>query len=174
MIQRMLAIWSLVPLAFLNPTWTSGSSQLRYCWSLAWRILSITSMWDERNCEVVWYPHLFQNFPQFIVIYIVKGFGIVNKAVDAFLEVSYFFNDPMDVGNLISGSSAFSKSSLSMWKFSIYILLKPVLQNFEHYFTSVWNECNCVVVWAFFGIAFLHTYPGLKLLHGTRLCLFDS
>ena len=81
---------------------------------------------------------------------------IVNKAeVDVFLELSCFFNDPMDVGNLISGSFAFSKSSLNIWKFTAHLLLKPGLENFEHYFTSVWDECNCVVVWAFFGIAFL-------------------
>ena len=100
--------------------------------------------------------HLFQNFPQFIVIHTVKGFGIVNKAeIDVFLELSCFFLDPADVGNLISGSSAFSKTSLNIWKFTVHLLLKPGLQNFEHYFTSVWDECNCVVVWAFFGIAFL-------------------
>ena len=105
--------------------------------------------------QVVWYSHLFQNFPQFIVIQ-VKGFGIVNKAeVDIFLKLSCFFDDPADVGNLISGSSAFSKSSLNIWKFTVHVLLKPVLENFENYFTSVWDECNCVVVWAFFGIAFL-------------------
>ena len=86
----------------------------------------------------------------------VKGFGIVSKAeMDVFLELSCFFNDPEDVGNLISGSSAFSKSSLNIWKFTVHVLLKPGLENFEHYFTSVWDECNCVIVWAFFGIAFL-------------------
>ena len=106
--------------------------------------------------QVVWYSHLFQNFPQFIVIHTVKGFGIVNKAeIDVFLELACFFNDPTDVGNLISGSSAFSKSSLNIWKFTVHVLLKPGLENFEYYFTSVWDECNCVVVWAFFGIAFL-------------------
>ena len=85
-----------------------------------------------------WYSHLFQNFPQFVVIHIAKGFGIVNKAeVDVFLEFSCFFDDPTDVGNLISGSSAFSKSNLNIWKFSIHILLKPGLENFEHYFASV-------------------------------------
>ena len=104
----------------------------------------------------VWYSHLFQNFPQFIVIHTVKGFGIVNKAeVYIFLELSCFFNDPADVGNLISDSSAFSKTSLNIWKFMVHVLLKPGLENFEHYFTSVWDECNCVAVWAFFGIAFL-------------------
>ena len=87
---------------------------------------------------MVWYSHLFQNFPQFIVIHTDKGFGIVNKAeIDVFLELSYFFHDPADVGNLISGSSAFSKCSLSIWKFSVHILLKPSLENFEHYFASV-------------------------------------
>ena len=106
--------------------------------------------------KVVWYAHLLKNFPQFVVIHTVKGFGIVNKAeVDVFLELSCFFDDPTDVGNLTSGSSAFSKSSLNIWKFMIHVLLKPGLENFEHYFTSVWDECNCVVVWTFFGIVFL-------------------
>ena len=87
---------------------------------------------------MVWYSHLFQNFPQFIVIYTVKGFGIVNKAeLDAFLELSCFFDGPTDVGNLISGSSAFSKTSLNIWKFTVHVLLKPGLENFEHYFTGV-------------------------------------
>ena len=79
---------------------------------------------------MVWYSHLFQNFPQFIVIHTVKGFGIV-------LELSSFFDDPADVGNLISGSSAFSKTSLNIWKFTVHVLLKPGLENFEHYFTSM-------------------------------------
>ena len=106
--------------------------------------------------QVVWYSHLLQNFPQFIVIHTVKGFGIVNKAeIDVSLEPSCFFNDPVNVGKLVSGSSAFSKTSLNNWKFTVHILLNPVLENFEHYFTSVWDECNCVVVWAFFAIAFL-------------------
>ena len=83
---------------------------------------------------------------QFVVIHTVKGFGIVNKAeVDIFLEFSCFVDDPTDVGNLIYGSSAFSESSLSIWKFLVHILLKPGLENFEHYFTSMWDECNCVV-----------------------------
>ena len=87
---------------------------------------------------MVWYSHLFQNFPHFIVIHPVKGFGIVNKAeIDAVLELSCFFNDPADVGNLISGSSAFSKTSLNIWKFTVPVLLKPGLENFEYYFTSV-------------------------------------
>ena len=104
---------------------------------------------------MVWYSHLFQNFPQFIVIHTVKGFVIVNKAeIDVFLELSCFSHDP-DVGNLISGSSAFSKTSLNIWKFMVQVLLKPGLENFDHYFSSVWDECNCAVVWAFFDIAFL-------------------
>ena len=87
---------------------------------------------------MVWYSHPSQNFPQFVVIHTVKGFGIVNKAkVDVFLELSCFFDDPEDVGNLISGSSAFSKSSLNIWKFMVDILLKPSLENFEHYLTSM-------------------------------------
>ena len=106
--------------------------------------------------QLVWYSHLLKNFPQFIVSCTAKAFGIVNKAeIDLFLELSCFFNDPADVGNLISGSSAFSKSSLNIWKFSVYILFEPHLENFEHYFVSMLNECNCMVVWAFFGIAFL-------------------
>ena len=106
--------------------------------------------------QVVWYSHFLKNFPQFIVIHTVKGFGIVNKAeVDVFLELSCFFDDPANVGNLISGFSAFSKTRLNIWKFIVHVLLKPGLENFEHYFASVWDECNCAVVWAFFGIAFL-------------------
>ena len=106
--------------------------------------------------QVFWYSHLFQNFIQFIVIHTVKGFGLVNKAeIDVFLELSCFFHDPADVGNLISGSSAFSKNSLNIRKFTVHVLLKPGLENFEHYFSSVWDECNCAVVWTFFGIAFL-------------------
>ena len=86
----------------------------------------------------------------------IKGFSVVGEAeVDVFLELSCFFGDPVDVGDLISGSSAFSKSSLNIWKCSVHILLKPGLENFEHYFASVWDECNCAVVWAFFGIVFL-------------------
>ena len=88
--------------------------------------------------KVVWYSHLLKNFPQFVVIHAVKGFGIVNKAeVDVFLGFSYFFYDPADVGYLISGSSAFSKTSLNIWKFTVHVLLKPGLENFEHHFTSV-------------------------------------
>ena len=96
---------------------------------------------------MVWYSHLFQNFPQFLVIHTVKGFGIVNKAeIDVFLEFSCFFDDPADVGNLISGSSAFSKTSFNIREFTVHLLLKSDLENFEHYFTSMQDECNCAVV----------------------------
>ena len=88
--------------------------------------------------KVVWCSHLLKNFPQFTAIHTVKGFGVVNKAeIDVFLEFSCFFNDLADVGNLISGSSAFSEASLNIWKFMVHVLLKPGLENFEHYFTSV-------------------------------------
>ena len=101
----------------------------------------------QKTGKVVWYSHLLKNFPQFVVIHTVKGFGVVNKAeVDVFLEFSCFFDYSKDVGNLISGSSAFSKSSLNIWKFSVHILLKPRLENFEHCFASMWDECNCMVV----------------------------
>ena len=111
--------------------------------------------------KVVWYSHLFQSFPQFVVIHTVKDFSIVNEAkVDVFLEFPYLFYDSMDFGNLISGSSAFSKSSLYIWKFSVHILLKPSLENFEHDLASMWNECNCVVVWTF--LALLFFWIGMK------------
>ena len=87
---------------------------------------------------MIWYSYLLKNFPPFVVIHTVKGFGIVNKAeIDVFLELFSFFNDPVDVGNLISGSSAFSKTSWNIWKFMVHVLLKPGLENFEHHFTSV-------------------------------------
>ena len=96
--------------------------------------------------HVVWYSHLLKTFPQFVVIYRVKGFGTFNKAeVDIFREFSCFFDDPADVGNLISSSSAFSKSNRNIWKFMVHVLLKPGFQNFEHYFASVCDECSCVV-----------------------------
>ena len=88
--------------------------------------------------KLVWYSYLFQNFPQFVLIHTVKGFGIVNKAeIDVFLEFSCFFDNLTDVGNLISGSSAFSKTTLNIWKFTVHVLLKPGLENFEHYFARV-------------------------------------
>ena len=86
---------------------------------------------------MIWYSHFFKNFPQFVVIHTVKGFGVINKVeAGVFLEFYCFFDDPMDVGNLVSGSSAFSKSRLNIWKFSVRVLLKPGLENFEHFFVS--------------------------------------
>ena len=102
---------------------------------------------SQETGKVVWYSHLLKNFTQFVVIHTVKGFGIVNKAeVDVFLELSCFYYDPMDVDNLLSGSSVFSKSNLNISKFLVHVLLNPCLENFEHYFASMWDECNCVVV----------------------------
>ena len=95
---------------------------------------------------MVWYSHLLKNFPQFFVIHIFKGFSTVNEAeVNRFLEFLYFFYDPMDVGNLVSDSSAFSKSNLSMWMFSVQVLLKPSLKDFGHYFACTWNEHHFMV-----------------------------
>ena len=119
------------------------------CCFLAWKQIS------QETGKVVWYSHLFKNFPHFVVIYRVKGFGVVCKAeVDVFVELSCFFYDPMHGGNLISGFSPFSKSRLNLWKFSVHVLLKPRLENFEHYFASMWDECNCAIIWEFFVIAF--------------------
>ena len=101
---------------------------------------------------------------QFVVIHTVKGFGLVNKAkVDVFLELSCFFTYPTDLGNLICGSSAFSKSSLNIWKFLVHVLLKPDLENFEHYFASVWDECNCAVVWTSLALPFFGNVIGSTL-----------
>ena len=106
--------------------------------------------------QVVWYSHLFQNFPQLIVIHTVKGSGIINKAeVDVFLELSCFFDDPVDVGSLISGSSAFSKSSLNIWKFTVHYCWSLAWRILNITFASMRDEYNGVVVWAFFGIAFV-------------------
>ena len=102
--------------------------------------------------KVVWYFRLLKSFPQFVVFHKVKGVSIVFNEADVFLKFSCFFYDLTNVGNLIPESSAFSKSSLNIWKFSIHILLKPSLENLEHYPASVWNECNCAVVWTFFVI----------------------
>ena len=102
-----------------------------------WCFLTCIQVSQETD-QVVWYSHLFRNFPQLIVSHTVEGFGVVNKAeLDVFLELSCFFSDPADAGNLISGSSAFSRTSLNIWKFMVHVLLKPGLENFEHYFTSV-------------------------------------
>ena len=106
--------------------------------------------------QVVWYSHLFKNLPQSVLIDTVKGFSVIDKAeVDIFLELSCFFDEPTDVGNLILGSSAFSTSSLNIWRSTVHLLLKPGLKNFEHYFVDMRDESNCAVVWTFFVIAFL-------------------
>ena len=126
----------------LEPVCCSMSSS--NCW-----ILTCIQISQEAG-KVVWYSHLLKNFLQFVVIHTIKGFGVMNK-VDVFLKLSCFFDDPAYVGNLISGSSAFSKSSLNICKFMVHILLKPGLDNFEHYFASVWDECNCAIIWTFFG-----------------------
>ena len=132
-------IWNqfVVPCPLLNvPSW------------LAYRFLRRQVRWS--GIPISW------RILQFVVTYTVKGFGIVNKEkVHIFLELSSFFEDLADVGNMISGSSAFSKSSLNIWKFTVHVLLKCSLKNFEHYFASMWYECNCALFWAFFGIAFL-------------------
>ena len=111
---------------------------------------------SQKAGQVVWYSHLLKNFPQFVVIHTVEGFSVVNEAeVNVFLEFPWFFYDPMDVDNLISGSFAFSKSSLYIWKLSVHVLLKPGLEHFQHCLASMWNEHNRAVLWAFFGIALL-------------------
>ena len=111
---------------------------------------------SQKSGEVAWFSHFFRNFPQFVVIHTVKGFSIVNESeLHVFLEFSCFFYDPADVGNLISRSSSFSKSSLNIWKFLVHVMLKPGMDDFVHYFANVWNECHCVLVWTFFGIALL-------------------
>ena len=126
----MVTIYSLDVLLFLFGT--SLLFHVQFCYFLTCIQIS------QEVGQVVWYSHLLKNFPQFIVIRTVKGFGIVNKAeIDVFPELSWFFNDPTDVGNLISGSSPFSKTSVNIWKFKVHVLLKPGLENFEHYFTSV-------------------------------------
>ena len=111
---------------------------------------------SQEASKVVWYSHLCKNFPQFVVIHTVKSFSVVPETeADVFLEFSCFSYDPMEVGNLMSGFSAFSKSSLNIRTFLVHVLLKPGLKDFEHYLASTWNECNCAVVWAFLGIALL-------------------
>ena len=132
----------------LEPVCCSMSSS--NCWFLTCIQIS------QEAGKAVWYSHLLKNFPHFVVIHTVKGSGVVNKAeVDVFLKLSCFIDGPTDVGSLISGSSSFSKTTLNIWKFTVHVLLNPGLENLEHYFTSMWDECNCAVVWAFFGTAFL-------------------
>ena len=133
--------------SYLEPVCCSSSSNC--CFLICIQV-------SQEAGQVVWYSLLFKNFPQCVVIHTVKDFGIVNKAeIDVFLELSCFFDDLADVGSFISGSSAYSKTSLNIWNFMVHVLLKPGLENFEHYFASMWDECNCVVVWTFFGIDFL-------------------
>ena len=132
----------------LSPFGTSLLFHVQFCFFLTCIQIS------QEAWKVVWYSHLLKSFPQFVVIYTVKGFGIINE-VDVFLEFSCCFDDPLEVGNLISGSSAFSKSNLNICKFMVHVLLKPYLDNFEHYFASVCDECNCAIIWAFFGNALL-------------------
>ena len=143
-----MTLYSLIRLLF--QFWTSQLLHVWFCCFLTHIQVS------QETGKVVWFSHLFNSFPQFVVISTVKNFRIANEAeAGVFLELSCFFYDPANVGNLISSSSAFSKSSLHIWKFLVHILLKPGLENFEHYFASVWDECNYVVVWTFFGIALL-------------------
>ena len=110
---------------------------------------------SQETGRVIWYSHLFKSFPQFVMIHIVKGFNMsMTQKLDVFVEFLCFLYDPMNAGNLISGSSAFPKSSLYIWKFSVDVPLKPSLKDFEHKCCYMWNECNCAVVWAFSAIAF--------------------
>ena len=139
--------------SFSNLQWVlcsmSGSNCSNYCFLTCIQV-------SQEAGKVFWYSHLFKNFPQFVVIHTVKGFSVVNEAeVNIFLELPCFFYDPTDVSNLMSGSSAFSKSSFYIWEFLIPILLKPRLKNFENYLASVWDEHNCAIVWTSFGIALL-------------------
>ena len=173
----------LLPLIFPSIRVFSNESALHVRWPKYWSFIlePVSCSMSGSNCcfltcmqisqeagKVVWYSHLCQNCPQFVVIHTVKGFGIINKAeVDAFLELSCFFDDSTDVGNLVSGSSAFSKSSLNIWKFSVQ--LKPRLENFEHYLLAC--EMSAIVrSLNIFGIAFLWDwnenlpFPGLRPL----------
>ena len=144
----------MYPFSYLEPVCCSMSSSK--CCFLTYIQIS------QEAAQVVWYSHLLLNFQQFIVIHTVKGFGIVNKAErDVFLELSWTFNDAADVGNLISGSSALSKSSLNIWKFTVHVLLKPGLENFEHYFTSI--EMSTVVWWFEHSLALPFFGIGMKI-----------
>ena len=120
---------------------------------------------------MVWYSHLFQNFPQFIVVHRVKGFGIVKKAeIDVFLELLAFLMIQWMLAIWSLVPLPFFKTSLNIRKFTVHVLLKPGLENFEHYFTSMWDECNCAVVWAFFGIAFLWDWMKTDLFQSCGHC----
>ena len=134
----------------LSQFWTSHSISGSKCCFLTCIQVS------QETGKVVCYFHLFKNFPQSVMIHTAQGLSIVNEAeIDVFLEFTCFPYNPMNVGNLISGSSAFAEPSLCIRKVSVHILLKPSLKDLKHYLATVWNECNCVVVWTFFGIALL-------------------
>ena len=142
-----MTIYSLDTL--LSQFWTS---LLFPVWFLL--LLLTCIQFSQEIHKVVWYSHLSKIFHS--LLWSTQSKALANKAeVDVFLEFPCFFNDRMDVGNLISSSSAFSKYSLNIWKFSVHVLLKSGFENFQYYFASVWNVCNCVVIWTFFGIAFL-------------------
>ena len=142
-----MTIYSLdVLISRLEPVCHSMSSS--NCFFLTWIQVS------QETSKVIWYSHIFKNFLQFFVFHTVKAFSIGNEA-DLCLKSPCLFDDPMNFGNLISGSSAFSKSSLNILKFLVHILLKPSLKDFKNDLVSIWNKCNCKVVWTFFGIALL-------------------
>ena len=143
---------SIQPWHTYFPIWNQSIVQC-----LILTVASWTPYWFLRR-QVRWsgIPIFFRTYHTLLWSTQSKGFGVVSKAeVDAFLKFSCFFYDSMDVGDLFSGSSAFSKSGLNIWKFSVHVLLEPSLKNFEHYFADMWKECSCAVVWTFFGIAFL-------------------
>ena len=137
--------------SFLNLEPVCFSMSSSNCYFLTCILIS------QEAVKVAWYSHLLKNFPQFVVIHTVQGVTVVNETeIDVFLELFFFFYDPMDVGSLIPCSSAFSKSSLYIGIFLVHVLLKPSLENFEHYFASMWDECSCAaVVWTLLGTAFL-------------------
>ena len=147
-------------------------------------VILLSQLWTSQFChfltciqvsqeagKVVWYSYLFKNFPQFVVIHTVKGFSRDNEAeIDVFLEFFCFLYDPTDAANLITGSSAFSKSSLYNCKFSVHILLKSSLRDFEHYLASMWNKSNYMVVWTFFGTVLLGIGMKTDLFRSCGLC----
>ena len=134
--------------SYLEPVCCSMSGS-NYCFLICIQV-------SQEAGKVVWHSHFFKIFPQCVVIHTVKSVNVVNEAeIDVFLEFPCFFYDPVDVGTLISGSSAFSKSSLYMWKFSVHVLLKTSLKDFEHSLASMWSERNCTIVWTFFASALL-------------------
>ena len=142
-----MTVYSLKVL--LSQFWTTPLSHVHFYLLL----LNLHSGLSGKAGKLFWFSHHFRNFPEFVVIHTVKDFCVVKEAeVDVFLEFSCFFCDPVDVGHLISGSSAFSKSTLYIGKFLVHILLKHSFKDIEYYLASMWNECNCAVVWTFFGI----------------------